>query len=1110
MNKILLSAILTFSLTGCLNYDNGKTGDPTGGGSPTGKIGEVAELNLESGSGQVGLINQALNQFSIKVRDSKNRVIPNQPLTIKVKDSTNTVVHSETITADSTGLAGFTYSPNIFGNITVVVDVPGNSSNISELSVPVIVIGPPSTVEIVSGDTQSLSAGSSLGAITYRVKDSNGRTVPSANITVGVQTLTTNSSGLATLTPSSTPTISGNYTLSASITSGAIATASYSVVASSPANISITSGDSQTITAGGSLSNWVIRITDTYGNPVENVVVNRGLSVGLTDTNGEVSFVPSVSTTTAGTYTLSVNATLSGLSDTIDYTITPATASSLSIVSGNNQTITAGASLGALKVKLTDAYLNPISGSVISFGGSSETTNASGEATHSAGVKTASGAFSITASIGGLSQTFNYTVNPNVPATLTIVSGNNQTITAGASLGALKVKVVDTYGNNISGDTVSFGGSSETTNASGEATHSAGIKTASGTSSIVASIGGLSQTFNYTVNPDIPATVVKVSGDSQTLARLQTSNTLSLRVEDQYGNYIPSQAVSWNEASGWTASTTTDSSGLSSTTFSAPNSVGAKTITATAGGASNSFSLTVADYTPSTATASSSSTLAYSELVSDNSDSSSFGNGLAFSPGTTTVLTAGTGTKSGTGSSATASVSVGTSLGITATDITNGNDTITVSTTATFPAGVSSSSCSQQITTGLASITCAVNNSFTFTRDKLLGGLFSFKINSLSSGGSLDYLNTNSLTSQKITVRKTTFMNLNNAQVYILGADSSNEIIFLAGNDSGAYRLFEYDINNGALTKVASNITVQIAYPSASKFFNNKLYFSGLNPDDSNNNKILVYDGTNIVEAFRVVAGGESSIISIISGSDLWFTNSARLGVKVNSSGVASRPFAGAVGTGWIPFGTVNGQIVGGGTTLNTQLMSFNGTNLTLISNATGSVNYTSEDSFAISGGVLVYRGLVSSNTKLMRWDGTSLTQISNFNSAGADQLGSLISFGGEVYFNAHNGTNWKYYKITSTGHLRQLADFTSGGDDISPSSIRPFMAVYNNKLYLSAYISGSNRLIQYDGTNTYNLGAFGCADNTYLRSEILDNALFYTCGRVVYRVCDVSAGCTP
>jgi adhesin/invasin len=94
------------------------------------------------------------------------------------------------------------------------------------------------------------------------------------------------------------------------------------------------------------------------------------------------------------------------------------------------------------------------------------------------------------------------------PATLSIVSGNNQTAPAGSQLPLpLVVQVKDQYGNNISGATVSFsdGGAggilsppNPVTNNSGQASTNYTLPTSKGTVQVTASINGLSQSFTET------------------------------------------------------------------------------------------------------------------------------------------------------------------------------------------------------------------------------------------------------------------------------------------------------------------------------------------------------------------------------------------------------------------------------------------------------------------------------------------------------------------------------------------------------------------------------------------------------------------------------------
>jgi adhesin/invasin len=145
-----------------------------------------------------------------------------------------------------------------------------------------------------------------------------------------------------------------------------------------------------------------------------------------------------------------------------DNTSTTLTASAIGVVSGNAQVGVVGTGLAIpFVVHVTDQNGAAMSGVIVNFaatGGASlmtasATTDANGQATDSLTLLgTVAGADTVTASIGGVtpSAIFSITANPGAPAAVVVVSGNNQSATAGTTLAAaLVVEVTDAFGNAV-------------------------------------------------------------------------------------------------------------------------------------------------------------------------------------------------------------------------------------------------------------------------------------------------------------------------------------------------------------------------------------------------------------------------------------------------------------------------------------------------------------------------------------------------------------------------------------------------------------------------------------------------------------------------------------
>ena len=180
----------------------------------------------------------------------------------------------------------------------------------------------------------------------------------------------------------------------------------------------------------------------------------------------------------------------------------------------NNQSATVGAGVAnAPSVTVRDQNGNTMSGIAVTFAvasgggsvtGAAQTTGSGGVATAGGWtLGTTAGANTVTATVTGVSPaTFTATGQAGAPAGQSIVAGNNQTAMVGANVAtAPRVKVADSFGNGVSGATVTFavtaGGGSATgltgsTDANGEfAVGSWTLGMSAGPNTLTASVAGL-------------------------------------------------------------------------------------------------------------------------------------------------------------------------------------------------------------------------------------------------------------------------------------------------------------------------------------------------------------------------------------------------------------------------------------------------------------------------------------------------------------------------------------------------------------------------------------------------------------------------------------------
>ncbi len=293
-------------------------------------------------------------------------------------------------------------------------------------------------------------------------------------------------------------------------------------------------------------------------------------------------------------------------------------ASSMTVVSGNAQTGQIGAALSQLlTVKVVDAGGIPVQGATVTFAprtGGGAITPATG-LSNAAGLVTAT--WTLGASVGAQtavamlstgfvsdSTSFSATATTGPAGVIALVSGNNQTATVGTTLPLkLVVHVTDTFGNNSVGAQVTWAAASlsgtvtptiDSTGADGTASTTWTVGNTVATQTVTATVAGLPPIiFNAVTNGDTAHVIMTtVSGATQSgAASTALPTVLSVRVTDRFGNPIAGDKLTWNGVitGGGTvsaATSTTDATGLASTTWTLGARAGAQTLQAVESGKS--------------------------------------------------------------------------------------------------------------------------------------------------------------------------------------------------------------------------------------------------------------------------------------------------------------------------------------------------------------------------------------------------------------------------------------------------------------------------------------------------------------------------------------------
>jgi hypothetical protein len=186
--------------------------------------------------------------------------------------------------------------------------------------------------------------------------------------------------------------------------------------------------------------------------------------------------------------------------------VSPATASTITVVSGGAQTGVVNTALGSIVVvEVMSSSGAPVVGAVVAFAPSANagsisatqaTTDGSGQAAVVWTLGTVAGADTLVATIGSLSTTIVANATPDVAANLVVAAGNNQDGTSGSALSVpLSVKVTDQFGNAVSNVAVqwsddhggSFSTSTSLTDATGVAVTTYTLSGSTGVADVTAS-----------------------------------------------------------------------------------------------------------------------------------------------------------------------------------------------------------------------------------------------------------------------------------------------------------------------------------------------------------------------------------------------------------------------------------------------------------------------------------------------------------------------------------------------------------------------------------------------------------------------------------------------
>jgi hypothetical protein len=445
--------------------------------------------------------------------------------------------------------------------------------------------GEAADLEIVDGNDQVGPVGTALpDPVVVRVVDTDDRPVVSQEVTfviesgggsVEPETVTTGTDGLASATWTLGPG-AGTQLLRARTPRGGGATLleaqfSATAVAGSGSVLVGVSGDDQTGPVLSALADsLVVRATDALGNPVANVEVTWSVSGGgsispvtvQTDADGLASAERVLGGSSGAQSAQASVPGFTGSPVTFSHTAVPANPTVLVLVSGDDQIGPGGFALAeSLVVRLQDNNGNGIGGRSISWLPSSGsgsvspptvTTDPNGLAATSWTLPGGVGNYVVNAVFSGLPPVeFTASATADMPTTIELVSGNNQSAIVGTALAnPLVVRVTDAGDNPVANVGVTWvaqvGGSVSETNTATDAAGLAQVTRTLGqlpvphtTTASVEGLAGSPVTFTSNALTGPPTQLVFVTQPgSPTASGTNFSPAPVLQVQDALGNSV--------------------------------------------------------------------------------------------------------------------------------------------------------------------------------------------------------------------------------------------------------------------------------------------------------------------------------------------------------------------------------------------------------------------------------------------------------------------------------------------------------------------------------------------------------------------------------------------
>jgi trimeric autotransporter adhesin len=512
-----------------------------------------------------------LTPFTVQIADQFNNSVATNGVLISM-GLTNGTFASGTISSNSDVNGSASFSDLVItnaGNNILIASASGLTSTNRPL-----VISPANLALTLQQDAPAVTnAGATFTpAVAVRLADQFNNVVSNRTVTLsllnggtlnGTLSRSTTNNGVATFNNLSINVPGTNYALVAVSTNSLSVTGqTFTVTVGAPSKLMYTTLPPSTVTAGGTLSTFVVQVEDQFSNFISGggVPITLSLNTGafgsgttntVTDSDGSVTFIDVV-INAAGTYTMTANSPgLTAAGRLV--TVVPAAASSLTFVQQPPAVTNAGAVFTpAVTVKVTDQFSNAISNMpvIVSL----------------TGAGTLSGTLSRTTATNGIATFNNLSVNlPGTGDFLTAIT-TNPALSVNSANFNINVGPLDHY--LVSATTPQTRGTPFTVTvtaqdvASNTVNNSSTVVTLSGSTanvqfdsngdSIFGQNGDNTQvlsngTFTISTIDNIPETITVTASDGNG----KTGTSPSIAVNAAAGDYRSTATGNWNAIATW-------------------------------------------------------------------------------------------------------------------------------------------------------------------------------------------------------------------------------------------------------------------------------------------------------------------------------------------------------------------------------------------------------------------------------------------------------------------------------------------------------------------------------------------------------------------------------